>query len=195
MYEPERRQFYAGLSELNAFYFEVGPEAEIPEEATWISDGDIVAKGFSERWDAVGGPAVYHDSLTFSIYTRAPIPDTVLLQMRHSARQIGAEMTEQHCGDDKPLRTSRAATAALVLGTLSFVAGMFGVLTGLIGAILAIIALRHIRENALLAGRKIAIAGLVASALAIFLSLAIYDWNSLVNETPERETHLSGPSR
>jgi hypothetical protein len=94
LYEPERLQTFHDLTELDAFYTAHSADPEIPEEATWTRDGQIIAKGFSERWDLVGGPAPYHDSCTFSVFSRTPLPDTIWTQIRETSLALDAEMTE-----------------------------------------------------------------------------------------------------
>ncbi|RYD73317.1 MAG: DUF4190 domain-containing protein [Verrucomicrobiaceae bacterium] len=92
-------------------------------------------------------------------------------------------------------RTSRLAIAALVLDILSFLVGMFGVLTGVTGAVLGLLASRPIERGNRLTGRKLALAGVIISGMAVLFAITIYDWISLLHETPERETHLIGPAR
>lgn len=100
LYEPERLQTIEGLAELAAFYAAQPSDADIPDEATWVRDGHIIARGFSERWDLVGGPSLYHDSLTFSVFSRTPLPDSVLAQVRGASSLLGAEMTELSYGHE-----------------------------------------------------------------------------------------------
>lgn len=92
------------------------------------------------------------------------------------------------------VRTSRFAIAALVLGILSFLAGMLGMFTGLSGMALGFLALRHIKNDERIFGRKLAITGLAVSTLAVIFSGTIYDWNSLLHETPGQESHFNGPA-
>src|SRR3954463_9735421 len=67
LYEPERLHVYESLAALSSFYSSNPPDADIPEHATWSRGQPTIGRGFSERWDLVGGPALYHDSCTFSI--------------------------------------------------------------------------------------------------------------------------------
>ncbi|MCE9608875.1 MAG: DUF4190 domain-containing protein [Chthoniobacter sp.] len=90
--------------------------------------------------------------------------------------------------------TSRYAVASLVVGILSFVAGYFGVLTGLVSTVLGIVAITHISANSRLAGRKLAVAGVILGGLAVVFALTIYDWNALFHDTPKRERHFGGPA-
>ena len=56
-------------------YYEALPEEdrEIPDRIEWRTEDIVSAVGYSERWDQVGGPSPYHDSYTFSIFSRTPI--------------------------------------------------------------------------------------------------------------------------
>lgn len=99
LYEPERLHVCGSLAALAAFYSGRPADAGMPEHAAWTRGRHTVARGFSERWDLVGGPALYHDSCTFSIFTGAPLPEAVLSHIRAAGSSIGAEMSELAYGD------------------------------------------------------------------------------------------------
>ena len=94
LYEPERLHVCETLATLSSFYSGHPSDADIPEHATWTRDQLIIARGFSERWDLVGGPALYHDSCTFSIFSAAPLPESVLSHIREAGSGVGAQMSE-----------------------------------------------------------------------------------------------------
>lgn len=57
-------------AELSAFYGRVTKEhQDLPESVEWRTGDVLIAGGFPEKWYAVGGPALYHDSFTFSVYS------------------------------------------------------------------------------------------------------------------------------
>lgn len=90
LYEPERLHVCEGLASLSSFYSSHPPDAGTPEHATWTRDQRTIARGFSERWDLVGGPSLYHDSCTFSIFTGVPLPESVLSHIREAGSRVGA---------------------------------------------------------------------------------------------------------
>ena len=64
----ELQDFYHGIPE---------EERDLPEDIIWFDDVVMVGGGFAEKWYSVGGPEIYHDSFTFSIFTKKEIFPTV----------------------------------------------------------------------------------------------------------------------
>lgn len=62
------------LAELTSFYQGCDEEnRDLPEEVLWFDGAANVGGGFPERWYAVGGPEIYHDSFTFSVFSQKEI--------------------------------------------------------------------------------------------------------------------------
>ncbi|MBX3736871.1 MAG: hypothetical protein KF715_09295 [Candidatus Didemnitutus sp.] len=67
---PGRRRQRVELDALAAYYRDTAPENHDPLTAgEWRRGGRLVALLHTETWCNVGGPAPYHDSLTYSFYS------------------------------------------------------------------------------------------------------------------------------
>ena len=72
------QDFYHGISE---------EERDLPEDIIWFDEAVMVGGGFPEKWHSVGGPDIYHDSFTFSAFTKKEI--------FHSVSAIAGEICEK----------------------------------------------------------------------------------------------------
>lgn len=62
------------VAELQDFYHDLPEdERDLPQDIFWFDDVVPVAGGFAENWDMVGGPEIYHDSFTLSVFTKKDI--------------------------------------------------------------------------------------------------------------------------
>lgn len=80
---PHRRRQRIELSALEAHYRDTPPDTHDPLSAgEWRVGQQLVALLHTETWCNVGGPAPYHDSLTYSFYTAEDCSQTLLTALR-----------------------------------------------------------------------------------------------------------------
>lgn len=51
------------------------------ERATFYQNNQLVCLIVSENWTAIGGPKIYHDSVTLSVYSSADISEKLLVKL------------------------------------------------------------------------------------------------------------------
>jgi hypothetical protein len=79
--DPRSRNYLvlSSLAELETLYQNsAGEDRDLPEDVLWLDGSVTIAGGFAEKWYAVGGPEIYHDSFTFSVFSRDEIFPSLL---------------------------------------------------------------------------------------------------------------------
>ncbi len=84
---PDLAYWYARQEEM---------EREPPLRIKMFSDNRLVAVEETEWWVYVGGPAIYHDSYTFSFYTAERRTSDFRTVCERVSSEIGAVITEFH---------------------------------------------------------------------------------------------------
>ena len=69
-------------------------EQEFPHGIRFVKEGIILLIEESERWNQVGGPAPYHDSLTLSFFSTEPIFDELQAIFCDVSESIGVKVKE-----------------------------------------------------------------------------------------------------
>jgi hypothetical protein len=64
-------------------------ETDVWEVILWWTGGTLVAAASREAWYAVGGPALYHDSYTTSIFVKPGDSNELAMALNLSAERAG----------------------------------------------------------------------------------------------------------
>lgn len=84
---------------LDRFYQEIGEEdRDLPEEVIWLEYDVKIGGGFAEKWYAVGGPEIYHDSFTFSVFTKKDIFPILAAAAENICKAANARLLGMHEG-------------------------------------------------------------------------------------------------
>lgn len=85
---PQRRRERIELATLAEFYRTTPPENHEPlAAAEWRQGHRVVALLHTEQWSDVGGPAPYHDSLTYSLYSAEDLSAPLLAALRAAGHE------------------------------------------------------------------------------------------------------------
>lgn len=85
---PGRRRQRIQLTALEAHYRDTRPDLHDPlTAAEWRSGHRLVALLHTETWCDVGGPAPYHDSVTYSLYSAADLGAPLLAALRAAGHE------------------------------------------------------------------------------------------------------------
>lgn len=86
---------------LHDFYQEIEAEdRDLPEAIIWYNEATEVGGGFPEKWYAVGGPEIYHDSFTFSVFTENDIFPAVVHAAEEISKSSNVRLTGIYEGKD-----------------------------------------------------------------------------------------------
>lgn len=99
---PERwkRTVFSTFEAIEKFYQSAeGRYKDPPEQIFWFKQAKVVAMGDSEPWFKTGGPTLYHDSYTISLYTEEDHADVFQATCEEVCRKIGAAIIESVHGD------------------------------------------------------------------------------------------------
>lgn len=80
---------FQGVGELKSRYRQLVEEDRIPPRSVkYFRKNTLVGLSITEFWTLVGGPDPYHDSYTFSLYTKEPrVTETIALCKKLSAER------------------------------------------------------------------------------------------------------------
>lgn len=67
---------------------------ELPEKILWIGGRTPQCIGVRESWDRCGGPMPYHDSYTFSMYTREDHSEIFKITCEAACQKLDAKIEE-----------------------------------------------------------------------------------------------------
>jgi hypothetical protein len=78
----EKLKYVGSLEKLNSF---LTKEGRPPERIYWLAESVPVLVGSAEHWDYLGGPQPYHDTYTFSLFTRESAVRDLVREICHAA--------------------------------------------------------------------------------------------------------------
>jgi hypothetical protein len=89
------------LVELAEHYARIGwSESEAPRKISYYAQSSLVREEETEFWNLAGGPAIYHDSRTFSFYTAEDRFEDFASRCAAASARLGVEAPTRHWGED-----------------------------------------------------------------------------------------------